>query len=75
MLAEISPQVELVQVLLYLTDRQDKTCQYLNNSFYVDSIDKYFLRFKNHEAVLLTRQLIAKKSFYHIKPLRAIFRC
>lgn len=72
MLAEISPKVELVQILLYLADRQDKTCQYLNNSFYVDSIEKWFLQFKNHEAVLLTRQLIAKKSFYHIKPLRAI---
>ena len=74
MLAEISPQVELVQILLYLADRQDKTCQYLNNRFYVNSIEKWFGHFKNHEAVLLTRQLIIKQSFYHIKPLRAIFR-
>ena len=74
MLAEISPQVELVQVILYLADRQDKTCQYLNNRIYVDSIEKWFGRFKNHKAVLLTQQLITKQSFFHIKPLRAIFR-
>ncbi len=74
MLAEISPQVELVQVLLYFADRQDKTCQYLNNRFYVDSIEKWFGRFKNHKTVLLTQQLITKQSFFHIKPLRAIFR-
>jgi len=73
-LAEISPRVELVQVVLYLADRQDKTCQYLNNRYYVDAIEKWFGQFRDHEAVLLTRQLIAKRSFYHIKPLRAVFR-
>ena len=38
MLAEISSRVELVQVLLYLADRQEKTYQYLNNKIYVGSI-------------------------------------
>ena len=74
MFAVISPHVELVQVLLYLADRQEKTYQYLNNKIYVDSIEKWFGRFRNHEAVLLTQQLITKHSFFHIKPLRAIFR-
>ena len=45
MLAEISLRVELVQVLLYLADRQDKTYQYLNNKIYVDSVEKWFGRF------------------------------
>lgn len=45
MLAEISSRVELVQVLLYLADRQDKTYQYLNNKIYVDSVEKWFERF------------------------------
>ena len=74
MLAEISPQVELVQILLYLADLQDKTCQYLNNRHYVDSIDRWFGQFRNDEAVMLTRQLITTRYFYHIKPLRAIFQ-
>ena len=73
-LAEISPQIELVQVLLYLTEQQDRTCQYLNNRAYVDSIKKRFLKFKNHNAVILTKQLVMKRSFYHIKPLRAILQ-
>ena len=74
MLAEISPRVELVQILLYLADLQDKTCQYLNNRHYVDSIDRWFGQFRTDEAVMLTRQLITKRYFFHIKPLRAIFQ-
>ncbi|MBQ9080732.1 MAG: DUF4932 domain-containing protein [Clostridia bacterium] len=74
MLAEISPQIELVQVLLYLAEQQDRTCQYLNNIAYVDSIKNRFWKFKNHKAVILTRQFVIERSFYHIKPLRAILQ-
>ncbi len=74
MVAVISPHVELVQILLYLANLQDKTCQYLNNRYYVDSIDEWFGQFRNDEAVMLTRQMITKRYFYHIKPLRAIFQ-
>ena len=73
-LAEISPQIELVQVLLYLAEQQDRTCQYLNNRAYVYSIKNRFSKFKNHNAVILTKQLVMKRSFYHIKPLRAILQ-
>jgi len=74
MFAEISPHVELVQILLYLANLQDKTCQYLNNRYYVDSIDEWFGQYRSDEAVMLTRQMITKRYFYHIKPLRAIFQ-
>ena len=74
MLAEISYQIELVQVLLYLAERQEKTCQYLKNRAYIDAINKWFLPFKCHRAVLLTRQFIMERSFFHIKPLRAVQR-
>ena len=72
MKVEINWFVELVQVLLFLSDRQDKTSQCLNNQAYVNSIYEWFVFYKNHNAVILTRNLIDNRSFYHIKPLRAI---
>ncbi len=32
------------------------------------------MKFKNHKAVIFTRQLVIKRSFCHIKPLRAILQ-
>ena len=34
MMPTVSEQVELVQVLLYLSDRQERVMQYLNNKMY-----------------------------------------
>lgn len=72
MKAEINRSVELVQVLLLLAERQDKTFQCLNNKQYADSITKRFAPFKDHAAVQLTRELIINKNLVHIEPLCAI---
>lgn len=68
----ISVQVELVQVLLYLADRQEKVIQHISNKGYCESISAYFHPFKKHKAVLLTRRLIDDCNFIHIRPLQAI---
>lgn len=72
MKAEISKKVELVQILLFLSDQQDKTFQCLNNKNYVHSITQWFAPFKNHIAVQLTRQQIINNCFVHIKPICSI---
>lgn len=72
MLPIVSEQVELVQVLLYLADRQERVIQHINNKRYCEAISAYFHSFKNHRAVLLTRQLIDQCNFIHIRPLQAI---
>lgn len=38
----INEQVELVQVLLYLSDRQEKAIQHLKNKIYSNSITSFF---------------------------------
>ncbi len=68
----ISEQVELVQVLLYLSERQEKVRQHLNNKMYCDDISEYFRSYKRHNAVVLTQSLIDNKNFIHIDPLYAI---
>ena len=68
----VSEQVELVQVLLYLANRQDRVIQNINNQMYVEAISTFFLPYKNHNAVIMTKGLIDNHNFIHIKPLRAI---
>lgn len=70
--AEINRNVELVQVLLYLSKQQQKTYQVLGNIEYTTAIDAWFVPFAEHPAVRETRELILKDHFVHIKPLRAI---
>ncbi|MDE7294705.1 MAG: DUF4932 domain-containing protein [Oscillospiraceae bacterium] len=72
MRAEINKNVELVQILLFLTDQHDKTFQCINNKTYINSITEWFAPFKNHTAVKLTRELVINNNFVHIEPLRAI---
>lgn len=69
---EVNKKVELIQVILYLADRQDRTKQVVDNPDYIPHIKQYFHSFSDHKAVLLTRELIDKHSFIHIKPLRAV---
>ena len=68
----VSEQVELVQVLLYLSNRQEKVIQHLNNKIYSKAISDFFLQYKNHKAVIMTQKLIDNNNFIHIKPLCAI---
>ncbi len=68
----VSEQVELAQVLLYLSDRQEKVVQHLSNKIYAEAISEFFLPYKNHKAVILTQRLIDNNNFIHAKPLRAI---
>lgn len=72
MMPIVSEQVELVQVLLYLSNRQERVMQYLNNKKYSEAISAFFSHMKNHKAVNMTRNLIDNNNFIHIKPLRAI---
>ncbi len=72
MMPIVSEQVELAQVLLYLSDRQEKVIQHLNNKMYIEAISAFFLPYKNHKAVITTRKLIDNSNFIHIKPIRAI---
>lgn len=72
MKAEINKSIELVQILLFLSEQQDKTFQRIGNKTYINSITKWFSPFKNHSAVQLTREQIISKNFVHIKPLCAI---
>lgn len=72
MMPIVSEQIELVQVLLYLAGRQEKVIQHISNKGYCEAISTYFHHYKNHKAVLLTRQLIDTHNFIHIRPLQAI---
>ena len=72
MIPVVSELVELVQVLLYMSDRQGKVIQHLDNRVYSEAISSFFLPYKNHKAVIMTKDLIDNKNFIHIKPLRAI---
>lgn len=40
--AEINKRVELVQVLLYLAEEQERTIQYLANKTYLRNISDWF---------------------------------
>lgn len=68
----VSEQIELVQVLLYLSDRQERVVQHLNNKIYSEAISAFFLQYKKHKAISITKKLIDNNHFIHIKPLRAI---
>jgi len=70
----VNPQVELVQVLLYLSQRQGKTFQLLANTAYFSAIQLHFQPVKGHPAVKLTTALIDNNSFIHIRPLEAILQ-
>ena len=72
MKAEIDKDVELVQVLLYLSEQQAKTIQCINNKTYTTAISNWFAPYKNHPAVQLTKDLICKENFIHIRPLQAV---
>lgn len=71
-MVEINKDIELIQVLLFLTKIQEKTRQQLFNIKYVNSINNYFKEFQTHEAVILTKDLIINHWFTHITPIRAI---
>ena len=72
MKAEINRNLELVEILLYLSEKQSRPAQVLENSYYVSRIDEYFGKYKSHTAVALTQKLIDEQNFIHIKPIRAI---
>lgn len=72
MKAEINKDIELVQVLLYLSEQQDKTIQCINNKTYTTAISTWFAPYKTHPAVQLTKGLICNENFIHIRPLQAI---
>ena len=72
MKAEINHNLELVEILLYLADRQSRTVQILESSYYISKIDEYFEKYKTHVAIALTQKLIDKQNFIHINPIRAI---
>lgn len=72
MKAEINKEIELVQILLYLSEQQDKTIQCINNKTYTAAISEWFAPYKNHPAVQLTKDLICNENFIHIRPLQAI---
>lgn len=72
MKAEINIEIELVQVLLYLSEQQDKTIQCINNKTYTAAISEWFAPHKSHLAVQLTKNLISSQNFVHIRPLQAI---
>lgn len=72
MKAEINKDVELVQVLLYLAEQQDKTIQCINNKTYTAAISEWFEAYKDHLAVQLTKDLIINQNFIHIRPLQSI---
>ncbi len=69
---QVNKSVELVQVLIYLAEEQEKTYQKLNNHVYVDNVFRWFDKYKSHKAVILTKNLIREKCFVHIRPLQAI---
>lgn len=68
---EINRQIELVQILLYLAEEQEKTIQYLANKTYVQRISEWFGPYRGHTAVKITKKLITEDCFYHIRPLKA----
>lgn len=70
--AEINPNVELAEILLYLADAQEKTVQYVENNPYCRAISAYFSPFRDHPAVRITRRLVYSENFIHRKPLRAV---
>lgn len=72
MKAEIDKRVELVQILLYLADEQEKTIQYLENKSYLRSISDWFIPYKDHAAVRVTKELVREDNFFHIRPLKAV---
>lgn len=72
MKAEINRNLELVEILLYLADRQNRTEQALKNIYYITKINEYFGKYKSHPAVALTQKLIDEQNFRYIKPIRAI---
>ena len=69
---EVNKQLELVEVLIFLSERQEKNFQHINNVEYFSKIQSYFQKFKNHRAVTLTTELIDNKNFIHIQPFIAI---
>ena len=72
MKAEINKDIELVQILLYLSEQQDKTIQCINNKTYTAAISEWFAPYKTHPAVQITKDLIYNENFIHIRPLQAI---
>lgn len=72
MRAEVNRNVELVQVIMFLTGQQEKTYQKIENKTYTDAISQWFEPYKEHTAVKLTRELVQTKYFFHIRPLQAI---
>ena len=72
MKAEIKKDIELVQVLLFLAEQQDKTIQCINNKTYTSAISEWFAPYKTRLAIQLTKDLICKENFIHIRPLQAI---
>ena len=51
---------------------QEKTIQYLENKSYLRSISDWFLPYKDHAAVRVTKELVREDNFFHIRPLKAV---
>lgn len=74
MIPEINHDIELVQILIYLADVKEMTRQSLSNTIYCSAIEKWFLPYKNHLAVTLTRELIINRHFNYARPHKAALR-
>lgn len=69
---EVNKKLELVEILLLLADRQQKTAQKLENKYYTAKIYGYFKEHLMHDAVIMTQKLIDEQNFIHIPPIQAI---
>lgn len=72
MKVEVNKSIELVQILLFLSEKQDITKQILENNIYCSDIIEWFKKYKNHPAVIKTKWLINNKGFYAIRAIKAI---
>lgn len=67
----IHHDIELVQILVYLSDCKDKTNQYLKNTAYINAIQDWFDTYKDHPAVHETRRMIYEEHFTFARPHKA----
>ncbi|MEG1887826.1 MAG: DUF4932 domain-containing protein, partial [Oscillospiraceae bacterium] len=74
MIPEINRNIELIQILIYLSDVKNMTRQSLSNTVYCTAIDKWFVQFKNHSAVIMTRDMIINQHFNYARPHKAALR-
>lgn len=71
---EINHHIELVQILIYLSDVKNMTRQSLTNTVYCSEIDKWFSSYRDHPAIIMTRDLIINHHFNYARPHKAALR-